>query len=84
MKNFNIKVRLCKNINFNVIADDELSAINMVKDTLENNDILNINNSSNNIKTRYQCQMKDEVKKMRELGYWRIYDCGNKVWSFDR
>lgn len=41
-------------------------------------------NSSNNIKTRYQCQMKDEVKKMRELGYWRIYDCGNKVWSFDR
>lgn len=35
MKNFNIKVRLCKNINFNVIADDELSAINMVKDTLE-------------------------------------------------
>ena len=27
---------------------------------------------------------KDEVKKMRELGYWRIYDCGNKVWSFDR
>lgn len=41
-------------------------------------------NSCNNIKTRYQCQMKDEVKKMRELGYWRIYDCGNKVWVFNR
>lgn len=41
-------------------------------------------NSSNDIKTRYQCQMKDEVKKMRGLGYWRIYDCGNKVWVLDR
>ena len=64
MKNFNIKVRLCKNINFNVIADDELSAINMVKDTLENNDILNINNSSNNIK--YKLQKKELKSRLRE------------------
>lgn len=64
MKNFNIKVRLCKNINFNVIADDELSAINMVKDTLENNDILNINNSSNNIK--YKLQKKELNSRPRE------------------
>lgn len=64
MKNFNIKVRLCKNINFNVIADDELSAINMVKDTLENNDILNINNSSNNIK--YKLQKKELKSRPRE------------------
>lgn len=64
MKNFNIKVRLCKNINFNVIADDELSAINMVKDTLENNDILNINNSSNNIK--YKLQRKELKSRSRE------------------
>ncbi len=64
MKNFNIKVRLCKNINFNVIADDELSAINMVKDTLENNDILNINNSSNNIK--YKLQKKELKSSSRE------------------
>lgn len=64
MKNFNIKVRLCKNINFNVIADDELSAINMVKDTLENNDILNINNSSNNIK--YKLQKKELKSRSRE------------------
>ena len=63
MKNFNIKVRLCKNINFNVIADDELSAINMVKDTLENNDILNINNS-NNIK--YKLQKKELKSRSRE------------------
>lgn len=63
MKNFNIKVRLCKNINFNVIADDELSAINMVKDTLENNDILNINNSSNNIK--YKLQKKELKSRSR-------------------
>lgn len=64
MKNFNIKVRLCKNINFNVIADDELSAINMVRDTLENNDILNINNSSNNIK--YKLQNKELKSRSRE------------------
>lgn len=64
MKNFNIKVKLCKNINFNVIADDELSAINMVKDTLENNDILNINNSSNNIK--YKLQKKELKSRSRE------------------
>lgn len=64
MKNFNIKVRLCKNINFNVIADDELSAINMVRDTLENNDILNINNSSNNIK--YKLQKKELKSRSRE------------------
>lgn len=64
MKNFNIKVRLCKNINFNVIADDELSAINMVKDTLENNDVLNINNSSNNIK--YKLQKKELKSRPRE------------------
>ena len=64
MKNFNIKVRLCKNFNFNVIADDELSAINMVKDTLENNDILNINNSSNNIK--YKLQKKELKSRSRE------------------
>lgn len=63
MKNFNIKLRLCKNINFNVIADDELSAINMVKDTLENNDILNINNS-NNIK--YKLQKKELKSRSRE------------------
>lgn len=64
MKNFDIKVRLCKNINFKVIADDELSAINMVKDTLENNDILNINNSSNNIK--YKLQKKELKSRSRE------------------
>ena len=65
MKNFNIKVRLCKNISFNVIADDELSAINMVKDTLENNDILNINSSSsNNIK--YKLQKKELKSRPRE------------------
>ena len=41
-------------------------------------------NSSNEIKPRYRCQMKNEVKNMREQGYWRIYDCGNKVWVLDR
>lgn len=65
MKNFNIKVRLCKNFNFKVIANDELAAINMVKDIIENNVILNINNS-NNIKYRLQ---KEELgsKKKKDL-----------------
>lgn len=61
MKNFNIKVRLCKNINFKVIANDELSAINMVKDMIENNVILNIN--SNNIKYRLQ---KEELRSKKK------------------
>lgn len=63
MKNFNIKVRLCKNINFKVIANDELSAINMVKDIIENNVILNINDS-NNIK--YKLQKKELESKKKE------------------
>ena len=63
MKNFNIKVRLCKNINFKVIANDELVAINMVKDIIENNVILNINDS-NNIK--YKLQKKELGSKKKE------------------
>lgn len=62
MKNFNIKVRLCKNINFKVIANDELAAINMVKDIIENNVILNINNS-NNIKYKLQ---KEELRAKKK------------------
>lgn len=62
MKNFIIKVRLCKNINFKVIANDELAAINMVKDIIENNVILNINNS-NNIKYKLQKEELGSNKK---------------------
>lgn len=66
MKNFNIKVRLCKNINFKVIANDELAAINMVKDMIESNVILNINDS-NNIK--YKLQKKELGSKKKENLY---------------
>lgn len=41
-------------------------------------------NSENKIKTRYQCQMKEEKESMAKSGYWRIYDCGNKVWTYIR
>lgn len=34
--------------------------------------------------TRYQTQMKNEVKIMKERDYWRVYDCGNMVWTYDR
>lgn len=34
--------------------------------------------------TRYQTQMKDEVKIMQERGFWRVFDCGNRVWVFNR
>lgn len=37
-----------------------------------------------NYLTRYQTQMKDEVKIMHEKGYYRVYDCGNKVWVYNR
>lgn len=45
------------------------------------------------IKTRYQCQKhklvnqgykeNSEADIMHNLGYYRIYDCGNKVWIWD-
>lgn len=36
------------------------------------------------IKTRYQTQMKNEVAIMEKEGYVRIFDCGNKVWVYER
>lgn len=38
----------------------------------------------NNIKSRYQCQMKNEAKIMTRQGYYKIYDCGNKVWVWTK
>ena len=45
------------------------------------------------IKTRYQCQKhklleqgyagSSEVDIMTKRGYYRIYDCGNKVWVWN-
>ena len=35
-------------------------------------------------KSRYQCQMKNEIQIMHENGYLRIYDCGNKVWIYKK
>lgn len=40
-------------------------------------------NSSGNVLSRYQCQMKNEVDTMTKRGYWRVYDCGNKVWIYN-
>lgn len=34
--------------------------------------------------SRFQTQMKDEIKTMHENGYSRIYDCGNEVWEYIR
>lgn len=36
------------------------------------------------ILTRYQCQMKNEVQVMTERGYYKIYNCGNKVWVYTK
>lgn len=41
-------------------------------------------NAKLDIKSRYQTQMKNESQIMREKGYWRIYNCGNKVWVYER
>lgn len=40
-------------------------------------------NSSGNVLSRYQCQMKNEVDTMTKRGYWRVYGCGNKVWIYN-
>lgn len=41
-------------------------------------------NAKEEVLTRYQTQMKDEAEIMQERGYWRVFDCGNKVWVFNR
>lgn len=53
MKNFNIKVKLCKNINFRVIAENELSAIKMV------NDMINKIDGFDNSKVKYRLEKID-------------------------
>lgn len=37
-------------------------------------------NDKNEIFTRYQTQMKNEVAIMQGKGFFRIYNCGNKIW----
>lgn len=32
------------------------------------------------VKSRYQCQMKNEREHMEALGFLRVYDCGSKKW----
>lgn len=32
--------------------------------------------------SRYQCQMKNEIQEMTERGYYRVFDCGNKLWRY--
>ena len=49
---------------------------------------------NNDYKTRYQCQKhkllkqgyngETEIEIMTNLGYYRLYDCGNKVWVWDK
>lgn len=33
---------------------------------------------------RYRTQMKNEAQIMKGQNYWRVYDCGNKVWVYER
>lgn len=37
-----------------------------------------------NIKSRYQCMMKNEIDTMHEAGFIRIFDSGNKVWVYNQ
>lgn len=39
--------------------------------------------NDNEIKTRYQTQMKNEKEIMSSNGYIRIYDCGNYKWFYE-
>ena len=36
--------------------------------------------NKNEILSRYQTQMKDEIKIMKSKGYDRIFDCGSYKW----
>lgn len=36
------------------------------------------------IKTRYQCQMKDEFKIMTDMGYIRVFNCGNYKFVYNK
>lgn len=38
----------------------------------------------NGVKTRYQCQMKNEIETMQSQGYFRIFNSGNKVWRYKK
>lgn len=42
------------------------------------------NNSTNEIFSRYQCQMKNEKQIMTDKGFYRIYDCGTRTWGYHR
>lgn len=38
----------------------------------------------NDVKTRYQCQMKNENETMKKDGYHKLHDCGNYKYIFRR
>ena len=40
--------------------------------------------SDNVIITRYRSQIKNEDSEMRKKGFLKIYDCGNKVWIYQK
>lgn len=40
------------------------------------------NTRNGELKTRYECQMKNESQIMQSQSFVRIYDCGNKVWVY--
>ena len=40
--------------------------------------------NGHDVLTRYQTQMKNEIETMTSKGYYRIFDCGSKVWVYER
>lgn len=40
------------------------------------------NPSTNEVKTKYTAQMKDETKTMHKNGFFKICDAGSRVWAF--
>lgn len=40
--------------------------------------------NTSEVKSRYQCQMKNENIVMRENNYMKIFDCGNKKWLWTK
>lgn len=40
--------------------------------------------NGHDVLTRYQTQTKNEIETMTSKGYYRIFDCGSKVWVYER
>lgn len=75
--------RLCSYQDVSVFSGEVYRKLgfSFVKHCGENYRWVNLRTGEN--KTRYQTQMKDEVKTMKNNGFVRVFDCGNNLWELN-